>query len=91
VARVEEKRNIYRFLVEGPKGKGLHERPRRRWAYNVNMNIKETGWEGVDYTHRLNIGRNGGRAVLNEVKYEYIRPYKKPLITLQTQDLLTFH
>jgi len=22
-----------------PKGKGLHERPRRRWAYNVNMNI----------------------------------------------------
>lgn len=68
MARMEEKRNIYRVLVERPKRKGLHERSRRRWAYNVNMIIKETGWEGVDYTHRLNIVRSGGRALLNEVK-----------------------
>jgi hypothetical protein len=50
------------------KGKGLHERPRRRWAYNANMNIKETGWEGVDNTHRFNTGRSGGWALLNEAK-----------------------
>jgi hypothetical protein len=70
VARKEEKINtrIYRVFVESPKGKGLHERPRRRWAYIVNMNVKETGWEGVEYTHRLNIGRSGGWALLNEVK-----------------------
>jgi len=65
---MEEKRNIYRVLVERPKGKGRLKRPRRRWAYNVNMNIKEPGWEGVDYTHRLNIVRSGGWALLNEVK-----------------------
>jgi hypothetical protein len=31
VARMGEGRNVYRVLVLKPEGKGLFERPRRRW------------------------------------------------------------
>jgi hypothetical protein len=33
VARMGEKRNVYRLLVEKPEGKRPLERPRRRWAF----------------------------------------------------------
>jgi hypothetical protein len=25
--------------------------PRHRWKYNIKMNLKETGWEGVEWSH----------------------------------------
>jgi hypothetical protein len=32
------------------KGKGL-ERPRRRWVYNVGMDVRDIGWEVVEWIH----------------------------------------
>jgi hypothetical protein len=42
------KRGAYRMLVGRPEGKRQLGRPRRRWEDNVNMDLKETGWESVD-------------------------------------------
>jgi hypothetical protein len=46
VARIEEKRNAYRILVGKPEGLG---RPRYRWADNIKMDLREIGWDGVDW------------------------------------------
>jgi hypothetical protein len=35
VARMGEKRNMYRLLVGNPEGKRLLGRPRRRWIDNI--------------------------------------------------------
>jgi hypothetical protein len=46
VARMEEKRNACRKLVEKPEG----NRPRRRWVDNIKMDVKDIGWNGMDCT-----------------------------------------
>jgi hypothetical protein len=43
-----EKRNAYRILVGEPGGKRPLGRPRRRWVDNIKMDIRETGWDGMD-------------------------------------------
>jgi hypothetical protein len=47
VARMGEKRNVYRLLVGKPEGKRLLGRPRRRWIDNIKMELLEIGW-GVE-------------------------------------------
>jgi hypothetical protein len=49
VARMGQKRNAYRILVEKPEGKRLLRRPRRRWVDNIKIDHKEIGWDGVDW------------------------------------------
>jgi hypothetical protein len=49
VARIGEKRNTYRILVGKPEGKRPLGRPRHRWADNIDMDLKEIGWDGVDW------------------------------------------
>jgi hypothetical protein len=44
-----EKRNAYRILVGVPKEKRPLGRPRRRWVGNVKMDLREIGWDGVDW------------------------------------------
>jgi hypothetical protein len=44
VARMGEKRNVYRLLVGKPEGKRPLGRSRRRWVDNIKMDILETGW-----------------------------------------------
>jgi hypothetical protein len=44
-----EKRNTHRLLVGKPKGKRLLGRPRRRWEYNIEMDLGEVGWGDVDW------------------------------------------
>jgi hypothetical protein len=44
VARIGEKR----ILMEKPEGKRLLGRPRRRWAENIKMYLREIGWDGLD-------------------------------------------
>jgi hypothetical protein len=51
VARVEEKRNTNRILVGKPEGKRPLERPRRRWVDNIKINLREIGWDGMDWIH----------------------------------------
>jgi len=39
VARIGERRGIYRGLVEKPGGKGPLGRPRLRWKDDIKMNL----------------------------------------------------
>jgi hypothetical protein len=48
LARMGEKRNAYRILVGKPEEKKPLGRPRRRWEYNIRIDLKELGWGGVD-------------------------------------------
>jgi hypothetical protein len=49
VARMGEKRNAYMILVGKPEGKKPLGRPRRRWANNIKMDLREIGRGGVDW------------------------------------------
>jgi hypothetical protein len=49
VTRMGEKRNACRILVGKPEGKRRVGRPRRRWAYNIKMDLGEIGWGGMDW------------------------------------------
>jgi hypothetical protein len=44
VARMGEKRNVYRLLVGKPGGKRPLGRPRRRWVDNIKRVLGEVGW-----------------------------------------------
>jgi hypothetical protein len=49
VAQMGEKRNTYRILVGKPEGKRPLGRRRSRWANNINMDLREIGWDGEDW------------------------------------------
>jgi hypothetical protein len=44
-----ERRGAYRALVGKPKGRRPLERPRRRWEDNIKIDLREVGWEDVDW------------------------------------------
>jgi hypothetical protein len=44
-----DKRNAYRILVVKPEGKRRLRRPRRRWVDNIKMDLREIGWDGMDW------------------------------------------
>jgi hypothetical protein len=48
VARMGEKRNMYRILIGKPGGKKPLGRPRRRWIHNIKMDLLEIGLGVVD-------------------------------------------
>jgi hypothetical protein len=37
-------RNTYNILVRKPEGERPLERPRRRWEYNIRMDLMEIEW-----------------------------------------------
>jgi hypothetical protein len=43
VARMGEKRNVYKLLVGKPKGKRPLGRSRRRWIDNIKIDLSEIG------------------------------------------------
>ncbi|KAJ4449247.1 hypothetical protein ANN_00644 [Periplaneta americana] len=49
VARMGESRNSYRVLVGRPEGKRLLGRPRRRWEDNMEMDLREVGYDDRDW------------------------------------------
>jgi hypothetical protein len=49
LARIGEKRVVYRVLVGKPEGKRPLGRPRRRWEDNINADLQEVGCGGVDW------------------------------------------
>jgi hypothetical protein len=44
-----EKRNEYRILVGMPEGKRSLGSPRRRWMNNSKMDLREIGWNSMDW------------------------------------------
>jgi hypothetical protein len=44
-----EMRNAYKILVGKPEGKRPLGRLRRRWEDNIGIDLREVGWEGVDW------------------------------------------
>jgi hypothetical protein len=55
VARVGERRGVYRVLVGRPLG-----RPRRRLEDNIKMDLQEVGWRAWTGFVWLRIGTGGG-------------------------------
>jgi hypothetical protein len=66
VARMGEKRNVYRVLMGKPEGKRLLGRTRRRWKDGIRMDLREIGWGTVDWI-QLAQDRDGWRALVNTV------------------------
>jgi len=65
VARVGERRGVYRVLVGRPEGRSLG-RPRRRWEDNVKMDLQEMGCRGMGWID-LAQDKDRWRAVVNAV------------------------
>jgi hypothetical protein len=61
-----EKRNTYMILVGNPEGKRPLGRPRRRWVDYIKMDLRETGWDGLDWID-LAQDRDQWRALVNVV------------------------
>jgi hypothetical protein len=66
VARMGEKRNVYRLLVGKPEGKRPLGRPRCRWIDNIKMDLFEIGLNVVDRVG-LAQDRYRWRAFINSV------------------------
>ena len=49
VARMCERRGVYRVLVGKPEGKIPLGRPRRRWEDNIKMDLQEVRCGGIDW------------------------------------------
>jgi len=45
---MRNRRGVYRVLVGKPEGKRPLGRPRRRWEYNIKMDVKEDGMWGYE-------------------------------------------
>jgi hypothetical protein len=43
--------NVYKMLVGKPERKRLRARPKCRWKDNIRIDLREIGWEGVDWIH----------------------------------------
>ncbi|PNF15038.1 hypothetical protein B7P43_G16981 [Cryptotermes secundus] len=66
VARMGKTRNAYRILVGKPEGKRSQGRPRCRWVNNIRMDLRERGWDGMDWIDLAQC-RDQWRALVNEV------------------------
>ena len=64
VARMGERRGVYRVLVGKPEGKRPLGRPRRRWEDNIKMDLQEVGCGGLDWIE-LAQDRDTWRALVN--------------------------
>jgi hypothetical protein len=49
VARMGERRNACRILVGKPKGRRPLGRPRRRWVGNIKIDLRQIGWDDIDW------------------------------------------
>ena len=62
-----EDRGVHRVLVGKPEGKRPLGRPRRRWEYNVKMDLQEVGGGRGDWME-LAQDRDGWRALVGTVR-----------------------
>ncbi|KAJ4428559.1 hypothetical protein ANN_24603 [Periplaneta americana] len=84
VTRMGESRNAYKVLLGRPEGKRPLERPRRRWEDNIEMDLREVGYDGRDW---INLAQDRDqwrpyvRAPMN------LRVPQKPLMTPKKRDM----
>jgi hypothetical protein len=64
VARMGEKRNASRVLVRKTEEKRPLRRPKRRWVDNIKTDLREIGWDSMDWID-LTQDRDHWRAVVN--------------------------
>ena len=68
VARMGERKGVYKILVGKPEGEGLLGRPKRRWENNIKMDIQEVecGYiKWIDLAQDRNRWRALATAVMN--------------------------
>jgi hypothetical protein len=63
---MEERRNAYKILVGKPEGKWPLGIPRHRWVNNIKMDLREIGWDGMDWNDLVH-DRDQWRAIVNTV------------------------
>jgi hypothetical protein len=56
----------YRIVVGNPEGKRPLRRPRRRWVDSIKMDLRELGWDGMDWINLAQY-RDQWRALVNAV------------------------
>jgi hypothetical protein len=57
--------NTYRILVGKPEGKRPLGRPRSRWVDDIKIDLREIGWDGMDW---FDLAQDGDRwALVNTV------------------------
>jgi hypothetical protein len=71
IARMGE-RNAYKMLIGEPGVRRPLGRPRRRWVGNIRMDLRETGWEDVDWIHLLQVGELWGAILTTVMKFRIL-------------------
>ena len=66
VARVGDRRGVYRVLMGKPEGKRQLGRHRRRWEDNIKMDLQEVGCGRMDWIEVAQ-DRDRWRALVNAV------------------------
>jgi len=66
VARIGERRGVYRVLVGNPEGKRPLGRPRHRWEDYIKMDLQDVGCGGMDWIE-LAQDRDKWQALVNAV------------------------
>ena len=66
VARILERRGVYRVLVGKPEGQRPLERPRRGWGDNIKMDLQDIKCGGVEWIE-LAQDRDRWRALVSTV------------------------
>jgi hypothetical protein len=61
---MRDRKNAHRMLVGNPEERRPLGRPRRRWMDNIKMDLREIGWDGMDWNE---LAQELRRALVNTV------------------------